>query len=112
MVEHTVWFNDPVAAAGTTDYWGGMSLGGHDMGLCVMDLKSSKKPQRQHELQIGAYALGLKREGKTVDTGLIPYVRSDSSEMVILEEEELADRSLAFIEVAKKYYKQKGLREE
>jgi hypothetical protein len=104
MVEHTIHIDDPCRVAGTADHWGGMTIGGQDAGLCVTDLKSSKKPQRTHELQIGAYVLGLEREGKKVDTGLIPYVREDSSELVILEREELTDRGYAFMDVARRFY--------
>jgi len=104
MVEHTLHIDDPYRVAGTADHWGRLEIGGQDAGICVMDLKSSKKPQRTHELQIGAYALGLERERKKVETGVIPYVRSDSSEVVILEREELTDRGCAFLDVVRRFY--------
>jgi len=100
LVEHTVVIK-AANSAGTLDHFG--PIDEIDM---VMDLKSSAKPQKSHEIQMGAYYLGLLVEGRHAKQGMIPYVRRDSVEIVELMEEELMDRGQKFIEIAKRFYKQ------
>jgi CRISPR/Cas system-associated exonuclease Cas4 (RecB family) len=100
LVEHTVVIK-AANSAGTLDHFG--PIDEIDM---VMDLKSSAKPQKSHEIQLGAYYLGLLVEGRHAKQGMIPYVHRDSIEIVELMEEELMDRGQKFVEIAKRFYKQ------
>lgn len=109
MLEHTIYVPGEHPFAGTVDYAGKLLLFKQDLGTTTMDLKSSSKPQKSHEFQIGAYSLGLLEDGVECDNGVIPYVRAHSAEIVILEKEELQDRAQGFLEIAGKFYKQEGL---
>jgi CRISPR/Cas system-associated exonuclease Cas4 (RecB family) len=104
QVEHTAWMDGEYPAAGTMDYNGKLKIYGMDIGYAVMDLKSSAKPQKGHEIQIGAYALMLKEMGIQVDCGVIPYVRRNSAEMVMMEKEELEDRGAIFLDLTRRFY--------
>lgn len=104
LIEHTVVIEDhceegDVASAGTWDYWGPA-----DGEIVILDWKSSKRPQRAHRIQMGAYYLGAKAEGLQVDRGLIPYIRRNSSQIVELEKDELEEEGKNFLHIARKSY--------
>lgn len=104
LVEHTVWTTGKYPVAGTLDYTGPLEICGFSTGQTIMDLKSSRRPQVSHELQIAGYAIALEREGIFVETGVIPYIRKNSSELVIIEEEELTDRKAKVTTIIRKFY--------
>lgn len=106
LIEHTTVveeFDDSgrmiAASAGTWDYWGKV-----DGVLTILDWKSSKRPQKSHEIQLGAYYLGATREGIEVEMGMIPYVRKNEVKLVELSLDELKERGEDFLVLARKSY--------
>ena len=104
LMEHTIVIErhddkGDVQSAGTLDYYG-MA----DGMVTLLDWKSSKRPQKSHKIQIGAYALGLQAEGRKVDWGIICYVRKGSAELVEMSPEEMQDAGEKFLDLARKSY--------
>jgi len=106
LIEHTTVieeFNDSgkmiAASAGTWDFWGPV-----DRVITILDWKSSKRPQKSHEIQLGAYYLGAVAEGLEIEMGMIPYVRRNEVQLVELSREELIEQGEKFLELARKSY--------
>ena len=106
LVEHTVVIEDfddahklVAASAGTLDYWGKI-----DGMKTLLDWKSSKRPQKSHRIQMGAYYLGALREGIEVEWGMIPYVRRNGVQIIELTPDEMKEEGERFLELARKSY--------
>lgn len=104
LIEHTIVIErhdieGDVQCAGTWDRWGKV-----DGMLTLLDWKSSKRPQKSHRIQMGAYYIGAKDAGIEVEWGMIPYVRKTSIEIVEMTPAEMQEEGEKFLELARKSY--------
>ena len=106
LIEHTIVIEDYddeknliAASAGTWDFWGPV-----DGMKTILDWKSSRRPQKSHKIQLGAYYLGAKRAGIEVEWGMIPYVRKNGVQIIELSPEDMQEEGERFLELARKSY--------
>lgn len=106
LVEHTIIIEDRdesgeiiAASAGTWDFWGPV-----DGMMSLLDWKSSKRPQKAHRIQMGAYYLGAKHAGIVVEWGLIPYIQKNKATIVEMSPDEMQEEGEKFLELARKSY--------
>jgi CRISPR/Cas system-associated exonuclease Cas4 (RecB family) len=106
LIEHTIAIKEydddgnlTVASAGTWDFWGKV-----DGITALLDWKSSKRPQKAHRLQAGAYYIGALQAGLEVEKFVIPYIRKNNAQIVELMPEELEEEGEKFLELARRAY--------
>ena len=87
------------ASAGTWDFWGPV-----DGMKTILDWKSSKRPQKSHRIQLGAYYIGAMQAGIEVEWGMIPYVRRNGVQIVELSPDDMKEEGEKFLELARKSY--------
>ncbi len=101
LMEHTIVI-ERAKAAGTWDWFGPV-----DDVPTILDWKSSKRPQKSHKLQLGAYYIGAIESGIRPEWGMIAYIRRNGAELVEMTEEELREAGEKFIELAARNIKRR-----
>lgn len=105
LTEYTVWYDGEMPFAGTIDRRA--KIGGR---LAILDLKSSKKPQETHRIQMGAYYLALLQRGMPTERAFIPYIRPDDADLIEMEKDELVEESERFLVLLQNFYEKEELK--
>lgn len=101
VVEKTVYRTSMPRCAGSLD----IKAPVHGIET-IVDLKSSKKPQKKHRYQVAAYAWMANNMnlGKKVEQGMIIYIPNGTADIVWMEKEELEEDANYFFDLAEKYH--------